>query len=178
MKLWNEYFEILMDFEGRYWENDPDDPGNKGDGKTPGNVGTKFGVDARSHPGVDIKNLTLALAEKVYFDEFLSSFSSELPEPLSCVVYDLRVNAGEGAAKKAIQRALGMGVIDGQIGPITREAIRNRLTQGQESLILGYTGRRIDFYERLAGQRPIMRKYLKGWRRRALRLQSWAVGKL
>jgi lysozyme family protein len=166
-KFWPEYFELLMDFEGEDFEHDPDDPGGA----------TKFGIDQRSHPDVDIRNLTRQQAERIYLDEFYKSFASELPSPLALLVYDFRVNAGEGAAAKAMQRALGMGVIDGIIGPFTREAIRNQLNDGQVSLIEQFTLKRMSFYEKLALQKPRMLKYLNGWTRRAKRVRNWAEGK-
>ena len=167
-RLWPEYFEILMDFEGEYFENDPDDPGGA----------TKYGIDQRSHPQLAIKSLTREQAEQIYLDEFWKCFAFDLPSPISLVVFDFRVNAGEGAAAKAIQRALGMGRIDGLVGQQTREAIRNQLVAGQASLIERFTLRRISFYEQLAARRPRFQKFLKGWLRRARTLKGWADSKL
>jgi lysozyme family protein len=167
-RLWSEYFEILMDFEGEYYENDKDDPGGA----------TKFGIDQRSHPELDIKALTREKAEEIYLLEFWQCFAFDMPSPIALVVFDFRVNAGEGAAAKAIQRALGMGRIDGLIGPQTREAYRNQIAQSQASLIESFTVRRINFYERLAAQQPRFQKFLKGWLRRARTLKGWADSKL
>jgi len=168
-RLWSEYFELLMDYEGEYYEHDSDDPGGA----------TKYGIDQRSHPSVNIRSLTRAQAEQIFLGEFHESFSADLPAPISLAVYDFRVNAGEGAAAKAMQRALPMGVIDGQIGPLTREAIRNSLiASGQEPLITRFTGQRMAFYIRLADQLPKRDKYRKGWLRRARTMAVWAISRL
>jgi lysozyme family protein len=172
MKLWPEYFEVLLQFEGARWENDPDDPGNIGDG-SPGNVGTKFGIDARSHPGVNIKALTKKGAEDIYLKEYFQSFSHKLPEPLCYVVFDARVNVGESRAAKIMQRAVRVED-DGIIGPKTLEAIGHAIDDYQAGLILAFTDERIAFYEWLANKRPSMRKYLRGWIRRAVTLDLWA----
>jgi lysozyme family protein len=167
-RLWPEYFEILMDFEGEYYENDKDDPGGA----------TKYGIDQRSHPGTIIKTLTREKAEQIYLGEFWKSFSADLPSPLALVAFDFRVNAGEGAAAKAIQRAVGVGRVDGYVGPLTYAAIREAIAKGQGSLIEAFTLRRINFYERLAEARPKMKKFLKGWLRRARAIKGWADSKL
>lgn len=167
-RLWPEYFEILMDFEGEVYECDPDDPGGA----------TKFGIDQRSHPGTIIKTLTRERAERIYLEEFWRDFSSELPSPLALVAFDFCVNAGVGAAAKAMQRAVGVGVIDGYVGPMTRGAIRSAIANGQGALIEAFTLRRINFYERLSMQKPKMHKFLKGWLRRARTIKGWADSKL
>jgi lysozyme family protein len=172
MKLWPEYFELLMKFEGEKYENDPDDPGNIGDG-SPGNWGTKFGIDARSHPGVNIKALTKKGAEDIYLKEYFQSFSHKLPEPLCYVVYDLRVNAGEARAVKTMQKVLGV-TVDGIVGPKTLDALGHAIDDYQVGLTKAYTEERINFYEWLANKRPTMRKYLRGWISRAVTLDLWA----
>jgi len=44
----DEIIPWLFKWEGTYYEDDKDDPGGA----------TKFGIDQRSHPHVDIRNLT------------------------------------------------------------------------------------------------------------------------
>jgi lysozyme family protein len=167
--LWSEYFEMLMDFEGERYEHDPDDPGGA----------TKFGIDQRSHPGVDIKNLTREGAERIYLNEFWACFAFQIPSPLALIVFDFRVTSGEGSAAKAIQRALGMGRIDGAPGPLTRAAIATAIAnQGQAPLLASFTKWRITFYERVAAYRPRSMKYLRGWIKRSLKGRAWAENKL
>jgi len=163
MKLWKEYFELLIKLEGEDYENDPDDPRGE----------TKFGIDKKSHPNIDIKNLTIEEAENIYLKEFEESFSSKLPEPLSYVIFDFRVTSGESSAVKAIQRPLLLKP-DGIVGPITMDAIAWALEGGQDSLTYSFTAERIVFYERLAARRKKSQKYLKGWINRAVTMDIWA----
>jgi lysozyme family protein len=119
--FWEEYFKSLMDFEGRDYEHDPDDPGGE----------TKFGIDKRSHPEIDIKNLTIEQAEEIYLEEFNSGFFAALPSPLSLVLFDFAVTSGEGTAAKALQRAIGVRRADGVVGPQTRTVLAAALAMGQ-----------------------------------------------
>lgn len=167
-RLWSEYFEILMDFEGEVYECDPDDPGGA----------TKYGIDQRSHPGIIIKKLTRESAEGIYLKEFWNSFAADLPSPLALAVFDFVVNAGEGAAAKAMQRAVGIGMVDGWVGPKTHKAISQAIQAGQAPLLEHFTVCRLSFYERLAEAKPKMQKFLKGWKRRARTMKGWADSKL
>ena len=51
----NDIIEVVLHHEGGY-VNDPDDPGGE----------TNFGIAKRSHPDVDIKNLTKDGAKEIY----------------------------------------------------------------------------------------------------------------
>src|SRR6266700_2325053 len=53
---------VLVD-EGGY-SNDPDDPGGE----------TNYGIDKRSHPDVDIKNLTEAQAIDIYYTDYWQKY--------------------------------------------------------------------------------------------------------
>jgi lysozyme family protein len=166
--FWRDYFALLMEFEGVSYECDPDDPGGA----------TKFGVDQRSHPSVNIKALTKSAAEKIYLAEFAKSFAAELSEPLSYAYFDLAVNAGEKQAAKCLQRALGVEV-DGQIGTVTRAALKNRISSGElGKLLLKFSNYRERFYQDLAYTRPVMNKFLSGWLRRAKAMHTWAATRL
>ena len=51
----DEIIEVVLEHEGGY-VNDPKDPGGE----------TNFGIAKRSHPDVDIKNLTKESAKEIY----------------------------------------------------------------------------------------------------------------
>ncbi len=105
-------FAILLGLEGEYG-NDPDDPGGE----------TKFGISKRSHPEVDIPELTRAQAKAIYRTEYWDRLRcDELPEPLDILVFDAAVNQGPKPAVKMLQRAVGARQ-DGYIGERTRAAI-------------------------------------------------------
>jgi len=117
----------LFDHEGREYENDSDDPGGA----------TKFGVDQRSHPNVDIKNLTADEATEIYWSEWLRYGCDHLPHPLDWLYFDSTVNCGIGRASKFL-----------------KESAYDPKKFQQE---------RIDFYNRLANQNAKLDKFRKGW---------------
>lgn len=132
------FWPQLMKWEGTTYENDPDDPGGA----------TKYGIDQRSHPTVDIRNLTAEEAREIYWREYWNENKcGELPFPLGEVHFDACVNVGAGQAKKFLTRS----------------------QSSKEYLTL-----REDFYRRLAVQKPRMKKYLKGWLNRTADLRRWA----
>ncbi|WP_395739937.1 glycosyl hydrolase 108 family protein [Prosthecobacter sp.] len=134
----SETFRTFMPFifawEGRTFENDPDDPGGA----------TKFGIDQRSHPNVDIKNLTEELALAIYWEEWKDDGCPGLPRPYAEVFFNCAVNMGKG-------RANGF----------------HGVAKGNASVFLGLQE---GYYQRLA-QQDRFKKYLKGWlnRTKALR---------
>lgn len=99
---------FALDREGGY-SNDPHDPGGE----------TAFGIDKRSHPGVDIKALTredaIAIYRRVYW---AATKADQLPAGLAILYFDACVNQGAGAAAHMLQLALGV-TADGVVGPGT-----------------------------------------------------------
>ena len=166
--LWKDYFDLLMEFEGETFENDPADPGGA----------TKFGIDQKDHPGIDIRTLTKVGAEQIYLAEFGKSFAEHLPSPISFAYFDFAVNAGERQAAASLQRALGVRV-DGIPGPATMRAVANMLELGEHGKLLGrLSAQRELFYLNLAHTRPKFNVFLKGWLRRAKAMCSWAAARL
>lgn len=161
---WHQFFEFLMEFEGKYWENDPDDDGNRGDGVTPGNIGTKFGVDARSHPGVNIKDLTLEQAEQIYLKEYEDSVAATLPYPYNYLTFDFTINAGQSRAVKCLQKVSG-AVSDGIWGPNSKKAF-SAISDDVNSTSQKLLQCRRNFYNGLADNNSRLSKYRKGWLRR------------
>lgn len=126
----------LFDHEGRAYENDPDDSGGA----------TKFGIDQRSHPDVDIKNLTEDQATDIYWSEWVKDGCDHLPSPLDWIYFDACVNCGNYRASKFID-------------------FSGRDPKKFQQL-------RIAFYYRLADQNPRLSKFLKGWINRVNDLSS------
>ena len=110
----------LFDHEGRSFENDKDDPGGA----------TRYGIDQRSHPNVDIKNLTAEQATDLYWNEWIKDGCEHLPSPLDWIFFDACVNCGIGRAQQFLN-----------------SSARDPKKFQQE---------RIDFYNRLADQKPIL----------------------
>ena len=167
--LWPDYFDLLMEFEGTVFENDPKDPGGA----------TKFGVDQRSHPGVDIRSLTKKGAEQIYLGEFSESAASKFPSPISFVYFDLAVNAGETQAARCLQRAVGISRVDGLVGPATMAAANALIASGQSGKLLQrISAQRELFYMNLAHTQPKFNRDLKGWLSRSKAMCSWAAARL
>lgn len=118
-------FPIVVGTEGLL-STDPTDKGNWSGGEVGSGtlIGTKYGVAAAYHPGVDIKNLSLPDAELIHFDEYWSPACCEatpLARAALCL-YDCAVNQGVGTAVKLMQQAIGVPV-DGAVGPQTLAAM-------------------------------------------------------
>ena len=123
----NKVIPFLWEWEGTVFENDPDDPGGA----------TKYGIDQRSHPNVDIKNLTAQEATDIYWNEWVKDGCEHLPAPLDWLFFDTAVNCGLGRAQQFLNASA-----------------RDPKKFQQE---------RSDFYTRLAEQKPRLAKFKKGW---------------
>ena len=148
----------LLKHEGGY-VNDPDDPGGT----------TKFGIDQRSHPEVDVEHLTLDRARQIYDQSYWGpSHAEALPPGVGEVVFDSAVNCGVGKAIIWLQQVLAdmglyHGAIDARVGPLTLAAAA---AVDPAQLVSAILSKRRHFYERLAASRPAMRKFLRGWNNR------------
>lgn len=133
------------------WENVSGDAGGL----------TKWGIDQRSHPKLDIKALSQEQAEQIYWDEYWTrGKAEEMPPKWGEVIADIRINGGNGP--EMAQRALvGLGEdirVDGVIGPATRDAMQRQGDNGVRSLI----NQRDVRYHKLA-EKPSQKKFLEGW---------------
>ena len=135
-------------------ENDASDPGRL----------TKFGIDQRSHPDVDIKNLTVEQAIEIYRTCYWNPAQGDiLPYPLNLEHFDSAVNLGLHQAIKLLQRACGAND-DGVWGPKTMAAVLNTCkASGSVATALHTADLRRDFYKNLADNKASAMKYLKGW---------------
>ena len=151
----DEIIEVVLHHEGGY-VNDPKDPGGE----------TNFGIAKRSHPDVDIKNLTKDGAKEIYKEHYWDKNKVEsLSEELRHIYFDMCVNQGRGRAVKILQRAAnGKGAnlkVDGGMGPKTIAAM-----DGVElDRVRAY---RVKYYADLVTRKPDLEKFYFGWFRRAL----------
>ena len=109
----DEIIEVVLHHEGGY-VNDPKDPGGE----------TNFGIAKRSHPDVDIKNLTKDGTKEIYNQHYWDKNKVEsLPEQLRHIYFDMCVNQGRSRAVKILQKAAnakGAGLkVDGGLGSKT-----------------------------------------------------------
>lgn len=125
---------------------------------------TKFGIDQRSHPEVDIKNLTLEQAREIYFREYWEkTHCAEMQWPLSQVHFDGCVNVGVGQQTKFIQRAAGV-VADGAWGPNTKRALVESVNNiGAQAVAKHVCDQKEAFYRKLAVDKPEKARFLDGW---------------
>jgi lysozyme family protein len=159
-------------------------PGHYGDyafvipEKVGGDAGglTKWGIDARDHPGIDINALDYNQARSIYFDgyhlrsawyggEWHKCRCDELPTVLDIAVFNFAVNPGVGATGIFLQRALNAlasaGLtVDGRIGPRTLGAVALVRTA---PLIQAMLSQASHYYRELAEEHPRQSKFLHGW---------------
>lgn len=127
-------------------ETDKNDPGNWRDGKL---VGTKFGIDAASHKGVDIAKLTLANATEIYWQEWTACKAESFEAGLGECFFDTAVNCGLGRAHK---------IMDDPAHP-----------HGTA----GFLDSRADFYRRLVVHNPKLAGFEEGWLNRITALRKF-----
>jgi hypothetical protein len=89
-KTFTDFMPWILDWEGRTFENDPNDPGGA----------TKYGIDQRSHPNVDIRNLTEPEAIAIYWNEWIEDGCLNLQSPYAEVYFNCAVNMGLSRAKE------------------------------------------------------------------------------
>jgi len=129
MAYFDDCFDKLLGHEGGYVFN-PADPGGE----------TKWGISKRSYPNLDIKNLTVEDAKRIYWrDYWLRCGCEDLPRGLAFDVFDAAVNSGANQAARWLQTALGVRA-DGVIGPDTKAAAANGVPTGLDWYILGGFG--------------------------------------
>lgn len=133
--------------------NDPVDRGGE----------TKFGIAQNANPDVCVRTLTLAQAQKIYYDRYwLAAKCDKIASPLSLLHFDTAVNMGVGAAAKLLQTALGV-VADGAIGPKTLAAIS---TKDLSELCTKYLNLKQARYDAIVRSNPSQGRFAKGWKTR------------
>lgn len=122
---------------------DPDDRGNwttgiigKGELK-----GTKYGISAMAFPNLDIKNLDLATAEKIFVEKYFAKIPLVDSEAYQYQLYDHAVNAGVSRALKIYADTVNT--------PNPAQAAKEARQKYYKTIATG-----------------VKSKYLKGWLRR------------
>lgn len=80
---------FVLEKEGGY-VNHASDPGGE----------TKYGITKRSYPHLNIKDLTIEQAKRIYYNDYWLRGASSLSWPLNLCFFDCAVNQGTGRAKK------------------------------------------------------------------------------
>lgn len=145
---------IILTHEGGY-VNDPKDPGGE----------TKYGISKRAFPSIDIKNLTIAQAETIYRTNYWENIRGDeiADQDLATNIFDFAANAGISQAVKTIQKLVNVS-IDGKMGSQTL----GKINSSREDLNRLFTIARFDFYRSLVIKKPVLSKFLLGWKNRCL----------
>lgn len=144
---------------GHEYENDPTDRGGE----------TKYGIDKRSHPDLDIKNLTLEHAKGIYRSQYWHTLYDSLSSQLIAnKLFDTGVNIGPSRAVRIAQKAcVSCGiqlVIDGRFGPGTLSAIN---AADPVKLLESMREQQASYYRAIVAKDPSQARFIKGWLRRA-----------
>ena len=153
----DKIIKVVLKHEGGY-VNDPDDPGGE----------TNFGIAKRSHPDVDIVNLTKEGAKEIYKKVYWDKNKvDDLPDNLKHIFFDMCVNMGRGTAVKVLQGAInnkgGNLVVDGGFGSGTSFALAKYTPE-----LARVRAFRVRYYVELGNRKPDLEKFYFGWFRRAL----------
>jgi lysozyme family protein len=156
MNAFNRAMKFVLLWEGGLVDH-PSDPGGL----------TNFGIAQRSHPNVDIRNLTEEGAKEIYREDYWNKVhGDELPPAVALAVMDYAVNSGTGRSAKTLQNVVG-AVADGAIGPNTLKKVREAVEQkGDRKIAQAVVMSRSDFLSDLVKRKPEMAAFLKGWMRR------------
>lgn len=116
-------FNILIDNEGEL-SLDKNDRGNWTSGAIGhGQLkGSKYGISAMSYPHLDIANLTLEDASKIYKIDFWDVMHLDSFPLISFDLFDTAINSGISKAIKLLQQTVGTNP-DGVLGPQTLKAV-------------------------------------------------------
>ncbi len=151
------FMPFIFEWEGGY-DNDPDDPGGE----------TKYGIDKRSHPQEDIKNLTRERASEIYWTSYWSKIQGDnMPPLVGEVLMNIAVNCGYSRAAKWLQVLVGAEP-DGKIGPNTVRLANFGDPKLLAKMLLDKTE---SHYRSIANGR--LAKFLKGWLNRNNALRSY-----
>jgi lysozyme family protein len=169
---WDKSFDMVVAHEGGF-TNDQRDKGNHlSDGREGCTMWGCTQAVWEKYVGHevtqdDMKALKKEDVKPVYKRDYWDAVrGDDLPTGVDYAVFDFAINAGPAAARKMIQRALGVNP-DGAIGPATMKAIQD--ADGKE-LMQKFSDAKTAFYKSLDNF-PV---YGKGWLKRVADVQTVA----
>lgn len=175
MSAWEKAIDFVLEQEGGYVD-DPRDPGGE----------TNYGISKRSHPEVNIKELTRKKAVEIYSNEYWKPLElNDLPEAVAIALFDTSVNLGQKRGVKFLQETYNELVrgdslrVDGVLGPVTSFAVTNWCGESWtcRSYLLAsrLLNKRTAYYGRIT-RRDSMRPFLRGWLLRVTDLNDLICG--
>ncbi|MEJ1496346.1 MAG: glycosyl hydrolase 108 family protein [Candidatus Sedimenticola sp. (ex Thyasira tokunagai)] len=157
--IFNQAIEWLFSIEGRHHHQVSGDRGGE----------TKFGISKRTHPDLDIANLTEEQARAIYYDDYWLAYSChQLPPALGWALFGGVVNHNPRTAIRLMQQSLGVRA-DGDNGPKTQAAAA---AADPTVVLIDYCSRRGQLYHDIAQSNSTQEKFVRGWLKRLFSLQS------
>ena len=124
---------FVLSWEGTTLVKDPDDPGGT----------TKYGISQKSHPSLDIENLTLDEAKELYYRKYWLPADCQIYKwPWCLVIFDTAVNMGLQTA-----RVLYVDSRDWQHYLFLRLKWYSKLAKHNHKYLRGWLNRVISLYE-------------------------------
>jgi len=161
---------MVLAHEGGF-QNDAADPGNWSGGAVGVGacLGTKYGIAAATHPGIDIAALSEDDARAIYRRDWWDRLGlARLPAPLGIKLLDAAVNLGPNPAITCFQRALnevgGAVAEDGILGPAT---IADANAVPAEAALVALREALAAHYRQIVARHPDRARFLAGWLARA-----------
>lgn len=141
--------------------NDPLDAGGE----------TKYGISKRAFPNIDIKNLTIDRAVRIYYTNYWkAAYCHEWSGAVALFQLDAAVQHGPVQAIKLLQEISGTKA-DGKVGPNTRNTVHSH---DVEYLLARYALRRGRYYARILKRNSSQGRFIEGWYNRIVHLTNAA----
>jgi lysozyme family protein len=136
---------------------------------------TKYGISQRAYPKLDIKNLTLAHAVRLYHRDYWRAMMCEQsPTGADFILLDGAIQHGAPAMTMLTQRLVNSKP-DGRMGPNTLNAILERPALSLIVLLSVNRGRK---YARICANDSGQKPNLEGWYNRLAHVTEFAVNQL
>lgn len=136
---------------------------------------TKYGISQRAYPNLDIKNLTLAHAVRLYHRDYWRAMCCEqCPQSIAFMLLDGAVQHGAPGMTLLTQRQVNSKP-DGRMGPKTLAAILERPILSTTVLLSVNRGRK---YARICANDASQKPNLEGWYNRLAHATEFAVSQL
>lgn len=141
--------------------NDPKDLGGE----------TKFGISKRAFPRLDIRNLTIDQAVRIYHRNYWkTAHCDEWSARIALYAFDSAVQHGPTRSVQMLQEISGTKP-DGVIGPKSRHAIHSL---DQDYLCNRFGLRRARLYARIIKNKVSQVRFIEGWHNRLVHLTDAA----
>jgi lysozyme family protein len=165
MNKFDKAFQEIIAIEGGL-VNDKNDRGGL----------TKYGISQKAFPKVDIRNLTIDGAKKIYFENYWKTGSINLDqydEKNAIELFDIAVNMGVATSAKTLQNALNLMnrnqkdfpdlKVDGNAGEKTFKAYS---IVNKEILFKVLNGLQFSRYVSIVERDPTQESFFNGWMKR------------